>query len=53
MVILENKKGEVLLIKEYRRQNKKIFGFPGGHLEKGEKPIKAAKRELFEETGCH
>ena len=52
MVILENNKGEVLLIKEYRRAlKKKIFGFPGGHLEKGEKPVNAAKRELFEETG--
>tara|TARA_Y200000002_G_scaffold374301_1_gene374816 strand:- start:809 stop:1315 length:507 start_codon:yes stop_codon:yes gene_type:complete len=52
MVILENNKGEVLLIKEYRRAlKKKIFGFPGGHLEKGEKPLKAAKRELYEETG--
>jgi len=52
MVILENKKGQVLLIKEYRRAlKKKIYGFPGGHIEKGEKPISAAKRELFEETG--
>lgn len=52
MVILQNNKGQVLLINEYRRAlKKKIYGFPGGHIEKGEKPLMAAKRELFEETG--
>lgn len=27
------------------------WGFPKGHIEKGEQPFEAAKRELFEETG--
>lgn len=49
VVILKNK-NKVLLIFEYRRGVKKILpGLPGGHIKKNEKPIKAAKRELFEE----
>tara|TARA_B100001250_G_scaffold402934_1_gene416725 strand:- start:370 stop:879 length:510 start_codon:yes stop_codon:yes gene_type:complete len=52
MVILENHKKEVLLIKEYRRALKKeIYGFPGGHIEFKESSLKAAQRELYEETG--
>ena len=41
-----NGKIEYLLLK-----NKNIWGFPKGHVEKGESEIKAAKRETFEETG--
>ena len=52
MVILENSKNKVLLIKEYRRALKKeIYGFPGGHIKFKESPLAAAKRELYEETG--
>ncbi|MDR2676480.1 MAG: NUDIX domain-containing protein [Endomicrobium sp.] len=29
----------------------KIWGFPKGHVEKGENEIETAKREIFEETG--
>ncbi|MBC8147018.1 MAG: NUDIX domain-containing protein [Bacteroidetes bacterium] len=41
-----NGKIEYLLLK-----NKNIWGFPKGHVEKGESEIKAAKRETSEETG--
>ena len=52
MVILENSKKQILITREYRRGIKKtIFGFPGGHIDKNENPLKAAKRELLEETG--
>jgi len=44
-VVHDNK----LLMGKRRDSNK--FTQPGGHLEKGESPIEAAKRELFEETG--
>jgi len=33
------------------RRPKPYWDFPKGHIEKGEKPIKTAKRELVEETG--
>lgn len=32
-------------------RDKGFWGFPKGHKEAGEKPIEAACRELFEETG--
>ena len=52
MVVLENKDNKVLIINEYRRAFKKVvFGFPGGHIEKNEKPLTAIKRELKEECG--
>jgi len=34
-----------------RRRDNGLWTFPGGHLEEGEQPLEAAKRELFEETG--
>lgn len=39
-----------LLIKNKRSAH---WGFPKGHLEKGEDNIMAAKREVLEETGIH
>ena len=49
--------GVMLLIRDglilgiSRRENKAIFGLPGGKAEPGETPKQAAIRETFEETG--
>jgi ADP-ribose pyrophosphatase len=42
----------VLLEKQYRHAAKRfLLELPAGRIDKGEKPLKAAKRELLEETG--
>ena len=44
--------GKVLLVKQYRYPyGKEIYEIPAGKLNKGEEPLKAAQRELEEETG--
>ncbi len=35
-----------------RHRERSTWEIPGGHLEKGESPAEAARRELFEETGA-
>ena len=47
-VIIENDKGEILLIK---RTDNGCWGYAGGSVELGEKVEDAACREVFEETG--
>lgn len=42
-------KENILLVLE----NGNFWGFPKGRLEEGETPLAAAKREIFEETGCN
>lgn len=43
---------EVILIKQYRYAvGRELLEIPAGTLEKGEKPLECAKRELVEETG--
>lgn len=32
-------------------KKRESYEHPGGHVEKGETPLAAAKRELYEETG--
>lgn len=45
------KNGKVLLVKVTNLQGEVVWTFPKGHLEKGETPLKAALREVEEETG--
>lgn len=35
-----------------RHKDRTTYEVPGGHIEQGETPIEAAKRELFEESGA-
>ena len=45
----------ILLVKNKRGDSKggerSWWGYPKGHMENGEKPVDAAVREVFEETG--
>lgn len=43
--------GEVLLVRVENLKGEKVWTFPKGHLEKGETALKAALREVEEETG--
>ncbi len=47
------KEGKIILAIEPRVFTKRTvdIGFPAGYIDKGENPIDAAKRELYEETG--
>ena len=52
VVIVVTDKTKILLIKRSKTDEwmPLHWSFPGGHIEKGEAPYKAAKRELKEET---
>jgi 8-oxo-dGTP diphosphatase len=43
---------EIELVEDCRAKERDTFETAGGHIEKGESPPEAAKRELFEETGA-
>ena len=47
-IVIINDKGKLLLCK---RKNIDSWQFPQGGIDEGESPIKASKRELFEEVG--
>jgi ADP-ribose pyrophosphatase len=47
-----DEKGRVLLVRQYRLPARSyLWELPAGRLDPGETPLKAAKRELEEETG--
>jgi ADP-ribose pyrophosphatase YjhB (NUDIX family) len=48
--IIENERGEILLVKDRQKQ---IYTVPGGQVETGENLIDALEREVMEETGVH
>ncbi len=51
-VLALNEKNELLLIHEYRHGYKKnVWFLPSGRVEKNEQPLRAAHREMREETG--
>lgn len=51
-VLALTKNGEVLLVRQYRPAVEAYtLELPAGHVEHGETPEEAAKRELLEETG--
>lgn len=50
--IVINNKGEVLLVRNYKpEKDVNYWGFPKGHIEKGESGKEASLREVEEETG--
>lgn len=49
--ILAIEDGKILLVRQHRFPHGYVLEIPAGTLEKGEKPLKCAHRELREETG--
>ncbi len=50
-LLLVEKGGKFLLVKRTKKPFTGYWSFPGGHVNEGETPFEAAKRELKEETG--
>lgn len=49
VIILSNYQGKLLLS---RHRERETWETQGGHIEPGETPLQAARRELFEESGA-
>ena len=49
VVVLSEYQGKILLS---RHKNRTTWETQGGHIEPGEQPLDAAKRELYEESGA-
>jgi 8-oxo-dGTP pyrophosphatase MutT (NUDIX family) len=53
MVVALNPQGQLLLVRQYRPAVGIVtLELPAGHVEVGETPEQAARKELCEETGC-
>lgn len=50
-ILAFDEKGKVILVKQHRFPHGYVLEIPAGTLEKGEKPLKCAFREIQEETG--
>lgn len=51
-VLAVTKEGDFILVQQYRPAVEDVtMELPAGHVENGETPLEAAKRELYEETG--
>jgi len=50
-ILAFDENGKVILVKQHRFPHGYILEIPAGTLEKGEKPIRCAYREIIEETG--
>lgn len=50
-VILENKKGEILLVRRKKYPKKGFWDLPGGFVEAGENMEESVQREIKEELG--
>ncbi|OGY89494.1 MAG: hypothetical protein A2677_02895 [Candidatus Komeilibacteria bacterium RIFCSPHIGHO2_01_FULL_52_14] len=52
VAVLAMKKNQIFLVKQFRYTvHKNSWELPSGHIERGETPLAAAKRELQEEAG--
>lgn len=53
VIVIPVRGDNFLMVKQWRHgENSLSIEFPGGVIDKGEKPDEAARRELLEETGC-
>jgi ADP-ribose pyrophosphatase len=52
VMLAVDERGRIMLVRQYRMPaGEELWELPAGKVDKGEKPLQAAKRELMEETG--
>ncbi|MEP6663538.1 MAG: NUDIX hydrolase [Verrucomicrobiota bacterium] len=53
IIVALNPQGKLLVVRQFRAAvNRFTLELPAGHIEPGETPEEAARKELCEETGC-